>query len=53
MCHLDLQKNRKGLTELFYGWEMVEEISWFCDLLIFKRLHLQQLKAMQSSKRGM
>ena len=34
----------------FNDCEKVTETFWFCDLLIVKTVHLQQLKGVQSSK---
>ena len=48
VCERALRANR-----WFLWLYEVEKTLYFCDWVLFKRLHLQQLKGLQSSKRGM
>ena len=48
VCERALRANR-----WFLWLYEVEKTLYFCDWVLFKRLHLQQLKGLQSSKRSM
>ena len=51
--HLALWKGPKGRTDEFYGFIKTESVLFLWFIPIYMTMHLQQLKGIQSSKRGM
>ena len=53
MCHFDLLQGLEGITDACCGDENSRKRSGLRFIHVIKKVHLQQLKGMQSSKQDM